>query len=67
MPPQKSTPASQKASLQAWKHLYPNSSQNNLQECFKAEYNHSLSSSLISDILSSKYSHLDDNADAPPP
>ena len=67
MPPQKSIPASQKASLQAWKHLYPNSSQNNLQEWFKAEYNHSLSSGLISDILSSKYSHLDDDADAPPP
>ena len=67
MPPQKSIPASQKASLRARKRLYPNSSQNGLREWFKAEYNHSLSSGLISDILSSKYSHLDDDADAPPP
>ena len=67
MPPRKSIPASQKASLWAWKCLYPNSSQNDLWEWFKAEYNHSLSSGLISDILSSKYSHLDDDADAPPP
>ena len=65
MPPQKSIPASQKASLQAWKHLYPNASQQSLCEWFGAEYNYILSSGLISDILSSKYSHLDD--DAPPP
>ena len=67
MPPRKSIPASQKASLRARKRLYPNSSQNDLREWFKAEYDHSLSSGLISDILSSKYSHLDDDADAPPP
>ena len=49
------------------KHLYPNSSQKDLQEWFEVEYNHSLSSGLISesDILSSKYNHLDDN-DVPP-
>ena len=65
MPPRKSIPASQKASLRARKRLYPNTSQKELREWFKAEYNHTLSSGLISDILSSKYSHLDD--DAPPP
>ena len=65
MPPWKSIPASQKASLQAQKHLYPNTSQKELWEWFKAEYNHTLSSGLISDILSSKYSHLDDDAPTP--
>ena len=65
MPPRKSIPASQKASLRARKRLYPNTSQKELREWFKAEYNHTLSSGLISDILSSKYSHLDDDAPTP--
>lgn len=50
MPPRKSIPASQKASLRARKRLYPNTSQKELREWFKAEYNHTLSSGLISDI-----------------
>ena len=35
---------------------YPNASQKDLREWFGTEYNHTLLSSLISDILSSKYS-----------
>ena len=65
MPPWKSIHASQKASLRARKRLYPNASQKDLREWFEVEYNHTLSSGLISDILSSKYSHLDDSL--PPP
>ena len=64
MPPRKSIPASQKASLRARKRLYPNTSQKDLCNWFQAEYNHTLSSGLISDILSSKYNHLDDDLPA---
>ena len=61
MPPWQPIPTSQKASLQAWKCLYPNTSLRDLREWFEAEYNHALLSGLISDILSSKFSLLDDD------
>lgn len=63
--PRKPILTSQKASLRAHKRLYPNASQKDLCEWFQAEYNHSLSSGLISDILSSKYSHLDEDSSFP--
>lgn len=59
MPQRKSIPVSQKAALRAHKRLYPSATQKQLCEWFKATYDHTLSSGLISDILSPKYSHLD--------
>ena len=59
MSQRKSIPVSQKAALRAHKRLYPSATQKQLCEWFKATYDHTLSSGLISDILSPKYSHLD--------
>ena len=59
MPQRKPIPSSQKASLRAQKQLYPNTTQKELREWFKAKYDHTLSSGLISDILSAKYNYLD--------
>lgn len=59
MPHRKPIPSSQKASLRARKQLYPNATQKELCEWFQSTYNHTLSSGLISDILSTKYNYLD--------
>lgn len=65
MPPRKPILTSQKASLRAYKKLYPNASQKDLREWFEAKYRHSLSSGSISDILSNKYNHLDEDSSYP--
>lgn len=65
MPPRKPILTSQKVSLRAYKKLHPYASQKVLREWFEAKYHHSLSSGSISDILSNKYNHLDEDSSRP--
>lgn len=53
-------PNTQKASLRAYRRLHPYSTIKHLQKWFLETYNHSLSASSISEILSSRYNFVDE-------
>ena len=54
------SPTSQKTTLRAQRRLYPANSNKALAEWFQQTYNHTLSSSTVSEVLSSHYRHLDE-------
>lgn len=53
-------PTSQKAALRTQRRLHPTKSNKALAEWFQQTYNHKLSSSSVSEILSTHYKHLDE-------